>query len=437
MTDIHKPNRLYDIAHFFVNRCVGKSYRATQVTGLHHIPDDGAVILVANHCNTLMDALVVLRARGMEITVFGARADLYNNPTIAKVVRFLKILPMVRERDGLRNVVKNFDTMDQVSDIIEDGVKFCFYPEGTHRPKHSLLPIRKGLTRFVMAADEKLPEGMPIYMVPVGIEYGDYFRFHSTSLVTFGKPVELRSMVRAVEDKNMPFFKGMSELYTQKISELITYIPDDENYDGVWSLTKILRSGEGVITQACRTPLSNRLAANREAVAVIEKKLNSDADRMARILADSAAFEEKRKAAGISTYSFFCKNRALNVTERAANALICIPAAIMFGIFSLPTWLTAKILCAKVFKDRAFHNTGRTVCMFLWTPILSIFWLVIGWTCWNWIMGILFLLMAINSYQGLWDCMGIIRKSMSDFKLLGRSDLYREWKSLRSRFKAL
>ena len=437
MTDIHKTNHWYDSFHFLVNTAVRRAYKRIEVVGLENIPTDGAVILAGNHCNTLMDALVVLRARGMKPTVFGARADLYNNPTVGKIVRFLKILPMVRERDGLRNVVKNFDTMDQIADVIGDGVPFCFYPEGTHRPKHSLLPIRKGLTRIAMAADEKLPADMPIYMVPVGIEYGDYFRFHSTNLVTFGKPVEIRSMLREAEDKNMHFFMSMSELYTKKISELITYIPDDENYDGVWSLTKILRSGSSAVSQAFAASPSESLALNRKTVAAIESKMQSQPEKMARLVAEAAEFEEKRKASGISIYSFFEKNAALNVALRAVWAVISLIAAVVFGVFCLPTLIAAKVLCTKVFKDRCFHNTGRLVTNFVLCPILTTIWFVAGLVAYNWIAALVFGLVSLKAYALLWDCMGSMRKTVSDFKLLANAGLRNQWKSLRSRFDAI
>ena len=437
MTDIHKPNKGYDVLHFLVNRAVKKSYRTIQVRGLENIPTDGAVILAANHCNTLMDALVVLRARGMKITVFGARADLYNNPTVGKIVRFLRILPMVRERDGIRNVVKNFDTMDQIADVIGDKVPFCFYPEGTHRPKHSLLPIRKGLTRVVMTADEKLPADMPIYMVPVGIEYGDYFRFHSSNLVTFGKPVELRSTVRSTEDKNMQFFKSMSELYTEKISELITYIPDDENYDGLWSLTKILRSGNGVISQAFTDTPAVNLDLNRKEVAEIQKKMVSNPDGMASLLQKAADFETKRKSAHISTYSFFAKHQLLNVLARFVTAVVCLCLWCLFAVFSLPTWITAKILCAKVFKDRCFHNTGRTVCNFLINPLQTLAWLLVGLFCCGWWTALIFGLLSIMSYRRLWDCCGVIRRSVSDFRLLFNGELRQDWTDMRKTFSTI
>ena len=106
---IYDKDILYDLLKPIVDWCVKHSYRKVEVKGKENIPSDGAVIIAPNHCNTLMDALVVLRAFDNE-SVFGARADLFNKPFIAKLMYFVRILPMVRQRDGLRNVLKNNET---------------------------------------------------------------------------------------------------------------------------------------------------------------------------------------------------------------------------------------------------------------------------------------------------------------------------------------
>ena len=70
-----------------------------------------------------MDALVILRSfKGRK--VFGARADMFNNKFIGKIMTFIRILPMVRKRDGLRNVLKNHETTDIVVETLEHKVPF-------------------------------------------------------------------------------------------------------------------------------------------------------------------------------------------------------------------------------------------------------------------------------------------------------------------------
>ena len=71
----------YNILKPIVDWNLKHSYRKVEVRGKENIPTDGAVLIAPNHCNTLMDALVILRAFDNE-TVFGARADMFNNATL-------------------------------------------------------------------------------------------------------------------------------------------------------------------------------------------------------------------------------------------------------------------------------------------------------------------------------------------------------------------
>ena len=100
---IYQDDWLYTCLRPWVDMAVKNGYRKCEIKGLENIPEDGALLLSPNHCNTLMDALVILRTHKKQ-TVFGARADLFKKPFIAKLMFFVRILPMIRQRDGLRNV---------------------------------------------------------------------------------------------------------------------------------------------------------------------------------------------------------------------------------------------------------------------------------------------------------------------------------------------
>ena len=191
----------YSILKPIVDWNAKHSYRKIEVTGKENIPTDGAVIIAPNHCNTLMDALVILQAFKDE-SVFGARADIFNKPFIAKIMTFVRILPMVRQRDGLRNVLKNNETQEIIVDTLENKVRFCMYPEGRHRPAHSLQTLGKGTFRAALAANSKFGDKMPVYIVPTGIEYGDYFRYRSTCLITFGEAINVTEFVKGLNVEN-------------------------------------------------------------------------------------------------------------------------------------------------------------------------------------------------------------------------------------------
>ena len=408
---IYEKNLGYTLLKPIVDWNLRHSYRRVEVQGYENIPSDGALLFTPNHCNTLMDALVMLRAN-KGTTVFGARADMFKRSFIAKIMYFLRILPMARQRDGLRNVLKNYETTDTIVEILENDVAFCMYPEGRHRPAHSLLPLGKGAFRAALAANAKFGDRKPIYIVPVGIEYGDYFRYRSTSLVTYGKAINITEFVKSLEVENeAQMMEPMRQELTGRMSGLITYIKDDEDYEGKWELTKILNLG-------VRGKLSARLAANRETVAAIEDAYEKHPEEMKALIEKAERFSKARRKAGISIYSFSADCGFCRVLWKTFAALIGLPYYIVSAAVSLPMWVLETFIRGKI-KDKAFRNTVSFGVKLGFGLILIPTWAILSFcliSC-PWCALATFLL-ALPTYSYFHDYNEFMRRFVSDCKLM-------------------
>lgn len=426
----------YSILKPIVDWNTKHSYRKVEVFGRENIPTDGAVIIAPNHCNTLMDALVILRAFEDE-SVFGARADIFNKPFIAKIMTFVRILPMVRQRDGLRNVLKNNETQEIIVETLENKVRFCMYPEGRHRPAHSLQSLGKGTFRAALAANARFGDKMPVYIVPAGIEYGDYFRYRSTCLITFGKPINVTEFVKGLGVENeVQMIEPLRKELASRMSELITYIKDDEHLYDKWALTKMLAVDKGVRYGDFGKSLHKGMLANREIVADIEKACETDPEEMEKLLEKVAEFDKKRRKKGISIYSFRKKNEVLNAAGKSLAALIGLPYWIFSAIVSLPMWLTYNILRSKT-RDKAFHNTvGFGVKLALGT-ILFIIYAVLAFCLLPWPYALALTLLTIPSYSYFFDYLEGMRRFISDLRLLGEKKLKVKFEEIVKRFKKI
>lgn len=218
----------YSFLRPYVDWCTRASYSKVTVNGLENIPEDGVVIYAPNHCNTLMDALVVLQSHKGP-TSFGCRADLFKNPTANKALRFLKIFPIARKRDGLQAVAGNLETFANIVESMGHGMPFCLFAEGTHRAERSLLPIKKGIFRIAASAYEAL--GRPVYVIPAGLEYYDYFTYQKPVTLTFGEPINVSEFLEAHKDwTEIERSTALTEILHDRLSHLITYFPYDENF---------------------------------------------------------------------------------------------------------------------------------------------------------------------------------------------------------------
>jgi 1-acyl-sn-glycerol-3-phosphate acyltransferase len=310
MKQIHDEDRAYRVLLPVVNWMFRHSYRHIKYLGKENIPTDGAVIFAPNHTNALQDALAVLSINSQR-KVFVARADIFRNKKLAKILNFFKIMPIRRMRDGASEVLQNDETENKAIATLKEGVPFCILPEGTHRTKHSLLPLGKGIFRISLRANEEFGKERPIYIVPVGLEYSDWFHLWDTLIINIGKPMNVTQFIAEHQDLERPkLILAMREELTQRMREQIMWVPDDENYEENWE----------------------RLRKNPP------KKLN-----------------------------WFPKHRMPKWLLLVMLTLLS-PLALVASIITLPLWLAWLIIRWKV-KDPAFHNSVQFVLQLLIIPL--------------------------------------------------------------------
>ena len=224
MANVWRPNRGYSILKPYVNFCCKSIFSRVRVSGLENVPTDGYVMYAPNHCATLMDPLLLLTTRRGPIA-FGARYDIFRNPRVAKMLNWMRILPLARERDGLKSVSTNFETFDDIVDCLGHGVPFCMFSEGRHRPERGMLPVKKGIFRVCKLALDRL--GGPVYIVPVGLDYQYFFRQGGSVDLRIGKPIDIEDyMTRGETAGEAAAYRELCEVLQQRILALIGKVPE-------------------------------------------------------------------------------------------------------------------------------------------------------------------------------------------------------------------
>lgn len=183
----------------YVDCCTRIGFSSVSIVGKENLPTDSPYIMAPNHCAALMDALLLLLTQKEEI-VFGARADIFKNRKTASILRWLRILPMARERDGRSEVAKNFETIDEIVDTLGHNVPFGMFSEGTHRAQRGMMPVKKGIFKICKLASEKL--GKPIFVVPVGLDYESFFNQGNGVRISIGEPIDVNEFFERNSDKS-------------------------------------------------------------------------------------------------------------------------------------------------------------------------------------------------------------------------------------------
>ncbi|MGH9311985.1 MAG: 1-acyl-sn-glycerol-3-phosphate acyltransferase, partial [Vicinamibacterales bacterium] len=92
-------------------------------------PSSGAVLLVANHPNALLDPAVVWATSGRDVR-FLAKEPLFRMPVIGRMLRAGGAIPVYRAIDAA-DTSKNAAMFAAVGDALAAGDAVCIFPEGT------------------------------------------------------------------------------------------------------------------------------------------------------------------------------------------------------------------------------------------------------------------------------------------------------------------
>jgi len=425
---IYEYDRLYSVLRYYTDWVFRTSFRKVEYLGVDSIPKDGAIIFAPNHCDALYDPFAVL-TMNHERKVFVARADIFKKGAIKKILTFLKIMPIHRQRDGIRNVKQSEETIERSIEVLDNGVKFCIMPEGTHRPKHSLLPIGKGVARVAYGAFKRLASDTKVYIVPVTVEYGDYFRFRSTLLTQVGKPIDISSFIQEHQEMSEhDMMEAIRRMVKESLCQNIVYIKDDENYEAIWEIAKIY-SGE----RTREYDLVGRLKANREAVTKLEQL---DSEKASELFEEAVNFKNERTKAKISIKSFARNRLGRNVFLGTLMAIVNLIPFLICAIASLPVW-TLNAYAASKLKDRAFHNSFRMgIATVLWV-VLYIVWIIVLFCNFKWYLAIILALLLVRAPWYAYDYFETFRLFASSWRALCNKDIRKKYKSLREKINSL
>jgi 1-acyl-sn-glycerol-3-phosphate acyltransferase len=171
-------------------------YRDIHVEGLERVPRHGPVLLVVNHPNALVDALVVgwILPRRVLIT---AKSTIFANPVAGALLRFIGVVPLRRANDEASsesppNPARNRETFEAVHEALAQGGMVLIFPEGKSHDEPSLAPLKTGAARMALHANAS-GEVPNLAVVPIGLTFERKDAPRSRVFAQIGEPIQMAS----------------------------------------------------------------------------------------------------------------------------------------------------------------------------------------------------------------------------------------------------
>lgn len=166
------------------------------------LSQNGPLLIAANHPNSFLDAIIISTLFKQPVYSL-ARGDAFTKPFYKKLLSSLNMFPVYRISEGAENLENNYDTFEKCKEIFKNNGIVLIFSEGRCVNEWKLRPLKKGTARLALSCWQ---EGIPLKVLPTGINY--------QSFTSFGKNVQL-NFGKIINDKDIP----VSEGYGKTINE--------------------------------------------------------------------------------------------------------------------------------------------------------------------------------------------------------------------------
>lgn len=179
----------------------------------------GPLLLACNHPNSFLDSVIINTLFEQPLWSL-ARGDVFKKPFYIRLLRALKILPVYRTSEGVENLSENYKTFEACLEIFRKNGIVTIFSEGKCINEWHLRPLKKGTARL---ASKSWEEGIPLQVLPVGINYSSFRRLGKNVFLNFGTMINREDI--QLTDPDGIKFQAFNNILEKQLRELVYEIP--------------------------------------------------------------------------------------------------------------------------------------------------------------------------------------------------------------------
>jgi 1-acyl-sn-glycerol-3-phosphate acyltransferase len=221
-----KPPLRYRVLKQYVRFGLQIFFRQWQTNGAENIPPEGPLILVANHQNAFLEALLVV-CGSKRNPWFLARGDVFRKKWATRLLTFLQIKPIFRFRDGHGGMRQNERILGECVSLLKQGECVLIFGEGDHNEPWTFTDLQRGFAQIALHYMEQTQQD--IHIVPVGFHFERHHDFRSRVLVSYGNAFSAKEITHGIANQREKY-KSLQVYTGERLKELILTIPNDQNY---------------------------------------------------------------------------------------------------------------------------------------------------------------------------------------------------------------
>jgi len=385
-------------------------YRKVLAYGRDNIDFSIPTIFAPNHQNALMDAMAVIGTLDRQL-IFLARADIFRKKMIARILYFLKMLPVYRIRDGFEHLKQNDDTFRDTLRVMEHRNGVVILPEGNHASYRKLRQLKKGICRIAFQTAEASGFSKEINIVPVGLEYSHYWRFRQV-LTVYGHPIHVSEYYDAFRENPNRAIVELRDRLSADMKKVMVHIEEEQDYEAINELRNIVNEK---YSDSIRYP---KLFRDQRLVSKVNELHASDPEAYREICNDTLTVRDLATQLQLTYRQLRKKKHPIGwMILSSLLLLITLPVFLGGALLNILTFQVAYIQSIKS-KDPAFISTARYGFFlgfsFIFGPVYLILALIFikPW----WLAVIAFLMVPVLGIIA-WNWFLLFRRTVGGFRI--------------------
>ncbi len=389
------------------------------IAGKEKIPRNKPIVFAPNHQNALSDPLAVLLYTRFQ-PVWLARADIFGKSKVVDtILKFMKIMPVYRLRDGKENLEKNEQTFANSIKVLEHNFALALFPEAAHSAKRQMLVHKKAVPRIVFMAEEKTNKQLDIQIVPTGIYYSHYWKFNRTVIVNFGESIPVKDFLKTYsENPNAAVIALKNKIY-DAILPLIININSKKYYEEFEQIREIY-GRHFLDRQKLKYSELSLFQSDQKLTVSLDKLETTQPDETQKITEQAINYMQLLSKLKLRNWLVDKNGKHAGMILLHSIVLLASLPLFLFGFIfnAIPFFIIDRLVRKKV-KDKSFWSTFFLVAGIILFPLFYLFELLaVSWVIPGLWLKIAFLVSLPLAGKVAFNWYILLRKTMGRSRLL-------------------
>lgn len=211
---------IYSLLKAYSRLCIRIYCRRVCINKPGILQQEGPLLIAANHPNSFLDGIILTTLFDHQVYSL-ARGDAFKHRYMNRILRWMRLLPVYRTSEGVENLEHNYTTFAACQETFRQKGIVLIFSEGLCQNEWHLRPLKKGTARLATTAWKK---GIPLTVLPLGINYSSFKSFGKEVHLNFGEPI----VAIDLEDTEGRQLVQFNSLLETQLQELVYEIVDND-----------------------------------------------------------------------------------------------------------------------------------------------------------------------------------------------------------------